>query len=362
MRIALLSAALWFISLIATPQRDASVPEPTPVPLPKTAPTTPATVHDPIRERLLVSKTYMSYSSARHRFLDMCISLGINHLPRNAPDAEACILHFIIHCEDDDLRPKTLKTYISGIRNYWGIHMGSDPSAASVRIKLLVREFTSSCKLPPLYREAFRIDWVTPFLTGYDPVVPLALSMGFFFFLRVSEYAVTENTGSRLLSRHLLIASKALTLTLTTSKTDTAHRGSTHSRTAIDNPLCPARLYAIYTDGLPPAPADAPALRWRTGAPLTDSDVNRFCKDAATLAGVPKESVALISSHSLRVGGATAAHAAGFKDEWILREGRWESMNSLRPYIRFNHHLTAGMGASMLSASSATPINTRAPL
>lgn len=288
----------------------------------------------------------------------MCESLGLNPTPCNRDDAETLLLNFVLHTEALALRPKTLKTYVSGIRHHWNVSTGSDLSHNNTRISLLLRDFTSRCTLPPLYREAFRANWITHAL-GLDPVIPLALSIGFFFFLRVSEYATTANTGCRLQQRHLTTTNNAITLTVAVSKTDTVHRGSQHSRLPLDSPICPARLYLAYLDGLPPAPADAPALRWRSGAPLTDSDVNKACKATAALAGVPSDAIALISSHSLRVGGATAAHAAGIKDEWILREGRWENISSLRTYIRFDHHITQDMGSAMLAASASAPLTTR---
>ncbi len=358
-----LTAAFWLIRslFITTPAPPPTLPAAHAHASPHTPPLhapAPDTTDDAITSRLKDSKTYRAYANARACFFGMCDSLGLNRIPVSPNDAETLLLNFVLHTESLSLRPKTLKTYVSGIRHHWNVSTGTDLSHNNKRISLLIRDFTSRCTLPPLYREAFRAQWISHTL-HLDPVVPLALSIGFFFFLRVSEYATTANTGCRLQQRHLATTNDAITLTVAVSKTDTVHRGSQHSRLPLDSPICPTRLYKAYLDGLPPAPPDAPALRWRSGAPLTDADVNRICKTAATAAGISDDAVALISSHSLRVGGATAAHAAGISDEWILREGRWESISSLRTYIRFDHHLTQDMGSAMLAASASTPLTTR---
>lgn len=66
------------------------------------------------------------------------------------------------------------------------------------------------------------------------------------------------------------------------------------------------------------------------------------------------------SSHSLRSGGATAAYHAGLTIEWLMREGRWEEMESLMKYLRANPRAAADIAAKMISSTQTASRSTRA--
>lgn len=260
-----------------------------------------------------------------------------------------------------EYRPGTVDHYVTAVRHFWITATGSDPSFGRKRPGLLIRDYRARCTLEPLFRRAFEAHWLHHGLRYSDPVVPLALYIGFVFFLRVSEYCTTESTGCRLSVRHLnLLPDGDLAIEIPVSKTDTVHRGSSHRRKPVEGALDHRLLYAAYAATRPNNAPDAPALQWRDGRPLTDADINRIIKEIVSAAGQDPQ---FYSSHSLRSGGATAAAAAGFPDSWIMREGRWEALESLSTYLRASAQCFADMTAKLLFGPqmATVPAGLRAP-
>ena len=94
---------------------------------------------------------------------------------------------------------------------------------------------------------------------------------------------------------------------------------------------------------------------WVSGAPLfmcggramSEAMVNKMLRAAMVAASVPK--AATFSSHSLRVGGATAALAVGVDPESIRALGRWDSQ-AYRAYTRMSQQAARRVGVAVASA------------
>jgi site-specific recombinase XerD len=95
---------------------------------------------------------------------------------------------------------------------------------------------------------------------------------------------------------------------------------------------------------------------WRTSAPLfqwggramSETAVNKLLRAALHAAGVPHAHT--FSSHSLRVGGATAAMAVGVDPESIKVLGRWDSM-AYKMYTRLSQQAARRVGVAVASAA-----------
>ena len=96
--------------------------------------------------------------------------------------------------------------------------------------------------------------------------------------------------------------------------------------------------------------------QWRTSAPLfqwgrkamSETAVNKLLRAALHAAGVPHAHT--FSSHSLSVGGATAAMAVGVDPESIKVLGRWDSM-AYKMYTRLSQQAARRVGVAVASAA-----------
>ena len=307
----------------------------------------------------------MNYSSGRNAFALACNALGLDPLPATQRDATDVLLRFIGYMSAVlHLRASTMQGYVAAVRYMW--HRSSlrcDPSAGSPLPASLISTFASSDTRTPLFRRHFERAWLLRALTlSDDPVVPLALVVGFTFFLRVSEYCTVQ--GKHVLTRAGLVAyPDGIGLNIERSKKDQERRGSKHRRRMCGGPLCPLALLHRYLATRPPGPPDGPALVWRDGRPFTSDQLNGIIKDAVRLCGTDP---LLYSSHSLRSGGVTAMHAAGATVDVLIREGRWVSIEGLLKYLRlddvpgslFTGAMLYDLASSVVGVPRPPPIDT----
>ena len=281
----------------------------------------------------------------------MCDAYSLTTLPSSSMSATNILLRFIAYMAHvRNLRVSTMSGYVTAVRHMWHrSDLRRDPSEGSP----LPGQFLSSLgKLdskPPLFRRAFHADWL-PFAVGLspDPVVRLAFSIGFLFFLRVSEYCTTDGV-TRLFAHHITVVDDCLVIDIAISKTDQVRRGSIHQRRAISGRLlCPVASYLAYRASRPYIESE-PALMCIDGRPFTADMLNVIIKAAAANFGfLPL----YFSSHSLRAGGATALHRAGAGVEIVMREGRWASIESVFFYLRLDSVTAASFSTTMLPADS----------
>lgn len=122
-------------------------------------------------------------------------------------------------------------------------------------------------------------------------------------------------------------ASSAVRLRLKYSKTDPFGVGCFVYVGRTGSDICPVSALLRYLSirGLAPGPL----FIWSDGSPLSPIQVNFYLRDLLSRASIKGK----YSSHSFRIGAATAAAAAGVPDHIIQTLGRWSS-SAFRTYVR----------------------------
>ncbi len=155
-----------------------------------------------------------------------------------------------------------------------------------------------------------------------------ACCLAFFGFLRVGEFTVPGDAGYEPtvhLSRtdiHVDATRQPHTLRvdIKQSKTDPFRKGISLFLGSTGKGLCPVEAMQGYLRGR--GRTEGPLFRYKDGRPLTRQRFIRTVRRGLTVAKVPVEGY---SSHSFRIGAATAAAAEGVSDAVIKTLGRWKS-------------------------------------
>lgn len=197
------------------------------------------------------------------------------------------------------------------------------------------------------------------FSSAHDRALWGVAVVGFFFLLRASEWtnagkptrhAVTF-AGLRLLARdgsaaQVLHDVECVAVTIKTSKTDQLGAGSIRRHGRSGQSICPVLAAWNLVQGAKHAdiPSSAPIATYRREdgkiCSLKDKDITSLLRRVAPMG-------AKLSSHSLRIGGATALLQAGAPDVEITTFGRWKS-NAFLDYLRANHTYNKSLAKAML--------------
>ena len=161
-----------------------------------------------------------------------------------------------------------------------------------------------------------------------------ATSLAFYALLRVSEFTAPSRftffPHRTLLVRDAKIQHHTISLRIRASKTDQKRKGQTVLIDCTGTPSCPATLLTRYMTHSQHLRPSVPIFQFKDGSYLTPSRFTAVLKQALTAVGTnPRH----FSSHSLRIGGATAAAAAGTEPAIIQELGRWRSQ-CYRRYLR----------------------------
>jgi hypothetical protein len=97
-------------------------------------------------------------------------------------------------------------------------------------------------------------------------------------------------------------------------------------------------------------PADGPLFCWPSGVAITTADVRRMVKYLMAAIGLDPTKY---GAHSLRIGGATAALAAGVAPQLIRLLGRWSS-DVYEIYCRMSMEAALAVGRAVTSAEVST--------
>jgi len=236
-------------------------------------------------------------------------------------------------------------------------------------IKALRGATNSKEPLPP---EAFRnILRQTQGKTILLRATALAIVIGFFFLLRISEFAARDkwymevfillrqdvtffHNGQLCAWDHPLV--DAVELHIRGSKTDQRKQGCRRMQQASgDLILCPVRCmvewFGLTEGSLIPStaplfsiPLGRDGSEWKV---LTRETVTLLMKGAAVDCGLKPKHVA---THSIRISGATALLIAGVPAEVVKIMGRWIS-NAFIGYTRYQAELMAGIAQRMVNTS-----------
>ena len=156
-----------------------------------------------------------------------------------------------------------------------------------------------------------------------------ALLTAFYGFLRVSEYTsdrkkTFDPTTTLLFSDMHFTSDGSVTILLKASKTDPFRDGVMLRIAPNGSSLCPVQALRHFYYCHPSK--TGPLFTFQNGRFLSRSDVNSLLVSTT-------DGVANISSHSLRIGAASTAAAAGCP-KWLIQAlGRWSS-DCFRAYIR----------------------------
>jgi hypothetical protein len=163
-----------------------------------------------------------------------------------------------------------------------------------------------------------------------------ALTLGFHAFLRASEFTSPTtthyNTTRHLLGRDLQMRKDKLILTIKASKTDPFRTTCTIPVSATGKRTCPVKAMRNFLSLARNSPS-LPLFTLSSGTFLTRTRLTNTMRDLLQATGLTPQEARQYSSHSLRIGAATDAAAAGLPSWLIQAAGRWKS-TAYQRYIR----------------------------
>ena len=291
----------------------------------------------------LAPSTRSTYSSAQRIFINFALTYNLLH-PTGSPipaSEHTLMLYatFLAHT----LTPQSIKVYLSAVRTLHLEHGLTDPTSEATNLQRLlrgikrVRGTASDSRLPitPSLLRAF----VFHLNLAYPDHLVLwaALLLAFFSFLRSGELLSLHHSD---LSR----IANGYQVRIRQSKADPFRTGATVLVLATGDPtLCAVRVMDTYLASR--GPAEGPLFCFQTG-PLTRQRLNSLIRNLASRCGVDHSRY---SSHSFRIGAASAAAAVGVPDWRIQALGRWSS-NCYRRYIRLPRGETDSLAAALANA------------
>jgi len=140
--------------------------------------------------------------------------------------------------------------------------------------------------------------------------------------LRASEYVKKAPYGCTLRRRHYADLGDRVVLRLVRSKTDTFEESVDVVYFAVGGQWCPVRWLRLLWASAPDRSLDAPLLQTKHGQAITYAQLQAFLKRVSKAAGVDSGRV---STHSLRIGGATTLFELGVSADIVKKRGRWIS-------------------------------------
>ena len=255
------------------------------------------------------------------------------------------ILQFIASLYDRRISLSTARVYIAGLSNFLRECAFPD-TTDTVPVRHALRGYARlapSAKDPrmPITLNHMRIikaHLISSTSDRYEQALYwCACTFAFFGFLRVSEFTVSKYTNHSLRFADVRLFSEYVQLHIPSSKTDQFSHGAQMNLHATKRSACPVRAFRKYS-ALRPAtlPPESPVFVLRCGSYLTRKMFDRFIQSVfPRQSGTPK-----ISSHSFRIGAATAAASRGNPVELIQKSGRWKS-DAFARYVRDKVPITA---------------------
>ena len=304
----------------------------------------------------LAPTTRDNYASSYQKFTKFCSHHRINILPvlENTLIAFATDLSYT-------LAHSSIKVHLAAVGFHCAIQGQAIPFKTFKRLYYLMRGIKrvqggkrKKRKRAPITPSMLKSININLFNSShvYEDKVMLwaALLTAFYGFLRVSEFTSarkkTFDPTTRLPFSDMNFASDgSVTLLIKTSKTDPFRDGVMLRIAPNGSSLCPVEalrhLYYCH-----PSKA-GPLFTFQNGRFLSRSDVNSLLVSTT-------DGAANISSHSLRIGAASTAAAAGCP-KWLIQAlGRWSS-DCFRAYIRIPR-ATIKNTSKILASCNATDI------
>ena len=255
------------------------------------------------------------------------------------PVTEDRLIYFVTSARHR-LAFKTIKVYLAAVQ-YQSAVLGFPLTIASmVRIQYVLKGIRrlQGSEFTRLLRPQITIEHLKTlqryFKTSVSPQVDgdmmsAAALLAFFGLLRASEYlADTPRSYDRLCNlqvQHICFAPdlKSLKVCIPQSKTDPFRMGQQVTIWSTGNELCPVKAILRYVRHHPTG--TGPLFTFANGTFLTRQRWSELIQSVISDIN--------INTHSFRIGGASAAAAAGIPDSTIQILGRWSS-EAFKLYLR----------------------------
>jgi len=252
------------------------------------------------------------------------------------------IVAFIVFMFRSGLAHSTVSCYIAGLSFHNKINEFDDNTQ-----KFVVRKLIDGIKRSKSPQKDSRLPITMELLVKILSVLPIvcsshyeselftaAYTLAYYGLFRVGELTV-DSMGTKTGKSHTVqvgdakIVGDTLEIYLATSKTDQFGKGvSMHISAQANKTLCPVFNLKKFLNSRPLF--GGPLFCHFDGNPLTRYQFAAILKKSLSLLGVDHTRM---TSHSFRIGMATACAIAGIPDEQIKTLGRWKSGVYLR-YIR----------------------------
>ena len=302
----------------------------------------------------LAPSTKNSYRSGLNAYLLFCHQAGISSFPvchQNLCSFASHLSHSVSF--------KTIKTYLASIQ-FVSIALGFPQHIKDFdRLHYVlrgIRRFQGSIFSRPKRGAISKhhLKAIVRFLSlstlhPQDKALFLAASLiAFFGLLRVSEYTYDNfnpSDSNSLMLSDTSIKGSIIFLHIRSSKTDPFRQGTTIRIPSINSELCPVVALQNFLSfrGL----SQGPLFRFHDGGQLQRGHMQWLLRQIPGSLN--------LNTHSFRIGGATAASAAGIPDSTIQILGRWSS-NAFKNYIRFSDDTIKALGTRMSNATGSDTV------
>ena len=309
----------------------------------------------------VAAATKLSYATAQRRYLSFCAAAGVT---QPFPATENVLCRYVTYLGQQNLKHKTIKAYLSGLR-FTQIHLGGGNPFQNDAMPQLeyvlkgIKRVQARQAEPPSQRLPITGDimrslhtvWISECPDPDNVMLWAAACVGFFGFLREGEFT-SPSANAFDPEVHLCLSDIALDshtsptmvrLRIKQSKTDPFRLGVDVFLGSTGAIICPIQAIIQYIAVCSPNPG--PLFVTQDGSPLTRAMLVTRLHTALQQAGIPSGQY---SGHSFRIGAATTAAKSGMEDSLIQTLGRWKS-EAYKIYIRIPRQELAAASASLLS-------------
>ena len=294
----------------------------------------------------LASSTLMQYRSGQAKFFAFCAEMRAPPVPAT----EVLILRFVASWAGQ-LTAGTIQSYLSAVRYLHILNGLPNPLEHFERVRLVLRALKkrdgARRERAPVSIEMLSAIRRSLDFACYNNVLFWAATMlAFFGFLRVSEFTVVgafcEKFDLSGEDAMFFADLSGVVLRLKSSKTDTFRKGVSVTIGATQSPLCPVLALIEYLR-LRRNKSSGALFRFQNGRPLS----RKWFSDRLKLACAASGAQGDFTAHSLRIGAATTAAAAGFTSREIQVLGRWTS-DAYKLYIRASRRVLTSAARRLL--------------
>ena len=245
----------------------------------------------------------------------------VRYVPAYSRKEEQLVIDYLVHCSVNETKaPGTIKLRLSAIRSMHLTLGYPDPLAHMPRVPLalagLRRRFGTKERRMPVTPEMLK--WLGDHLQlGKSEEASLlwgALTLGFFFLLRASEYLDVgyqdpkRGFNGKSLGLDKITQADEVTLLVRGSKTDIYNRGQMRNHFLTTQPVCVVKSMIQLFHHFPQryqggSEAEELLFRTRDDRPIPRAAIQALIERASKALGLPGGD---LGTHSLRFGGASA--------------------------------------------------------